>query len=286
MQRVHPNDLCGFLLENEPNDWTEVRMPVAKIRDGSSWSFDLSETRLRNLSEAEKKDFANDIMPLWEQKHNASELVEMYVNFPSIFNTQYQQEARARDGYLIPIQNIRLLPNDSEFDIITKACFIDPSERGGDMMSVIFATISKFQNKFNVHIDDVIHSNSGYEEITEAAYFKALELKTENVYVEKNGVGLATALKFKQLIQPDDLMKMKPFAMTENKQAKILGAYEFIMRYFSFSASYESSHDYRKFINHLTTYATAGNNAHTLDAMDNCANASLIIRRLYSKLIY
>lgn len=286
MQRVHPYDLCGFLLENEPDDWTEIKMPVAKLKSGSLWNFELSETKLRNLTESEKQDFANDIEPLWASKHNARELVDMYVNFPNIFNTQYQQNARPKEGYLIPIQDLRFLPNDIDCEIITKVCFIDPSERGGDMMSVIFTTMSTFQGKFNVHIDDVIHSNTGYEEISEAAYFKALEYQTENIYVEKNGVGLATFQKLKQLIQPDDRINLKPFAMTENKQAKILSCFEFIVRYFSFNASYERQADYRKFINHLTTYTSAGNNAHTLDALDNCANASLIIRRLYSKIIY
>src|SRR5690554_1255143 len=63
MQRLHPQDLCGYLLDKE-DDWTVVRMPVIK-ENGEA---------------------------LWPEKHTIEELRAMEKTLGSIFLTQYMQD--------------------------------------------------------------------------------------------------------------------------------------------------------------------------------------------------
>ena len=113
MQRLHPQDLCGYLLDKE-DDWTVVRMPVIK-ENGEA---------------------------LWPEKHTIEELKEIEKTLGSIFLTQYMQDPEPIEGYLIPIKEINLLPNNYTDDFIKRFVFIDTSEKGGDMMSAIFLEVA------------------------------------------------------------------------------------------------------------------------------------------------
>ena len=253
MQRLHPQDLCGYLLDKE-DDWTVVRMPAIK-ENGEA---------------------------LWPEKHTIEELREMERNLGSIFLTQYMQDPEPIEGYLIPIKEINLLPNNYTEDFIKRFVFIDPSEKGGDMMSAIFVETAMWNGRINFHIFDVVHSDRGFDFLSEVIHSKAVKYKVDEIIFEKNGVGLATGVKLKGL-NVDNTYKLRPYHETENKEAKILNQYEFILRYFSFNSEYRKSQEFTKYISHLTTYQKNGKNStHRKDAIDVASMASKILKVIYS----
>lgn len=257
MQRLHPEDLCGYLLEKEGEDWEVVRMPVIN-EDGSA---------------------------LWSDKHTIEELDSMRERLGSIFETQYLQNPEPLDGFLLHKNTLQFLPNNFNSEVMTRLCFIDPSEKGGDMMSAIFVEVSMFNNKINFHVYDVVHSDKGFDYLSEIIHDKALQSNVSDVIIEKNGVGLATVVKLKQL-NVNNNYKLIPFHTTENKEVKIQRNYEFIQRHFSFNSSFENGNVMeRRFLKDLTTYSHQGNNKHKIDAIDVCSSASNILRLKYKKLL-
>jgi len=65
--RLHVEDLCGFLLDKEPNEWTVLAIPcILNTPDGE--------------------------VPLWEHKHTLAELKTLQEIDPYVFATQYMQQ--------------------------------------------------------------------------------------------------------------------------------------------------------------------------------------------------
>lgn len=256
MQRLHPEDLCGMLIEKEPEDWYVLSMPVIND-DGTA---------------------------LWDAKHNIYQLNKMKDNLGTIFETQYMQNPEPTEGYLIPRKKIRLLPNNYESDIIRRIVIIDPAEKNGDMMSSIFCELSTIDNRFNCHIYDVVYSNKGFEYVSEVVHEKSINDNVSEIIFEKNGVGLATGVSLKNKNENKDY-KLTPYHETQNKDAKILNNYEFVLRHFSFDSEYESKPEFVKFIKHLTQYSSEKHQPHSRDAIDNCCSASKILKVMYKKMI-
>lgn len=257
MQRLHPQDLCGYILEKEGDDWEVITMPVIN-EDGTA---------------------------LCPSIHTISELMKMKEMLGTIFETQYLQNPEPIDGYLLPRKELAFLPKDHEEHILKRICFIDPSEKNGDMMSAIFVQVENFNDKLNFHIFDCVHDNIGFEAISEIVHKKALDYNVSEIIFEKNGVGLATGIKLKQLNE-EKKYKITPYHSTENKEAKILNNFEFVKRHFSFNSDYQKNKWYSKFLNDLTTYSTVGRNLHKKDAMDVICSASKILQVMYKKTLF
>jgi hypothetical protein len=257
MQRLHPEDLCGYLLEKEGDDWEVVRMPVIND-DGSA---------------------------LWSSKHNIDELEKMRERLGTIFETQYMQNPEPVDGFLLHKDSLKFYPNNFNEDVMTRVVFVDASEKGGDMMCAIFIEVSMFNGRMNFHVYDVIHSDKGFDFLSELIHDKAIETGVSDVVVEKNGVGLATVFRLSQL-NFEKKYTLIPYYTTENKIVKILRTYEFIQMHFSFNSAFENGNTMeRRFLKDLTTYSQHGNNNHKSDAIDVCASASVILRKKYQKLL-
>ncbi len=256
MQRLHPQDLCGFLQEKEPDVWQTFEMPVIK-EDGTA---------------------------LWESKHNIEQLEKMREDLGIIFETQYMQNPMPIEGYLMPKQLLRLLPNERNSDQIQRYCIIDPNEKNGDMMSAIFVQSEELEGVLNFHIYDVLHSNKGFEVNSEVIHQKCIDSKVNEVIFEKNGVGLATGMKLKTL-NHELTYKLIPYHSTENKEAKILKNYEFALKHVSFNSNYEENREFKHYISDLTTYSSEVRRAHKSDAMDVLCSAVKIFKVKYKRLL-
>lgn len=252
MQRLHPNDLCGYLLEKEPEIWEHVCMPVIKS-DGSA---------------------------LWNDKHTIEELELMKENLGFVFETQYMQNPIPKDGYLLPIQDLRLFSKNRGAELISRLCFIDPAEKNGDFMAVIFMQVELLEGKFNAHIYDLILSNKGFEYVSDLVHARCVETDVQEVIFEKNGVGLATGIKLKSLNEGN--YRLTPYHTTENKQAKIMNNYEFVLRHYSFPSNYNDKLEHRSFINQLTSYSHGGVNKND-DAIDVVCSSAKILKIKYKK---
>lgn len=76
MQRLHEHDLCGYLQEIEPDEWTVLSMPAIQ-------------------TDADGKEYA-----LWPMKHTLEELYKMREINPLVFDTQYMQDPTPKEGLM------------------------------------------------------------------------------------------------------------------------------------------------------------------------------------------
>ena len=76
MQRLHPHDLCGYLQEVEPDEWTVLSLPCIY--------FD---------------DFGMEF-PLWPEKHTLEELHKIERANSFVFQTQYMQNPQPLEGLM------------------------------------------------------------------------------------------------------------------------------------------------------------------------------------------
>ena len=82
MQRLHENDLSGYLLAgNDDDDWQHLKLPAIQA-DGTA---------------------------LWEQKHSIDKLRQMQIASPYMFAGQYMQEPAPLDGGVFKPSNIEII---------------------------------------------------------------------------------------------------------------------------------------------------------------------------------
>ena len=78
MQRLHDRDLCGYLMEQNPGEWTVLSLPCIK-EDGTA---------------------------LWEFKHTLAELNKIKEENEIVFERQYMQDPQPLKGLLFPAKQL------------------------------------------------------------------------------------------------------------------------------------------------------------------------------------
>ena len=262
MQRLHEEDLCGYLLASEDESIEVLSLPCLYEEDG-----------------VEKA--------LWPFKHTVDELKRIKDNDAYVFNTQYQQNPMPLEGLLLPFEHLRFddmndIP-DSAIDY--KFSITDPADMGGDKFSMPFMYVLIDGNDFSVYVMDVIHSKEGVEVNTERGLEKVSEHFIETVFIEKNGVGLAPAILMKNNIA--NHTQVRTFVSTISKEVRIISNYEFVKKYFVFNRNaYANDPEYREFVKDLTTYLKEGDNKHKKDAIDVLCSAAKALKAKYRDFLY
>lgn len=111
MQRLHEHDLCGYLQEIEPEDWTVISLPCIQHDENGQ----------------EKA--------LWEFKHTLEELHKIESANSFVFDTQYMQNPTPIEGLMYrEFQTYDTIPyyKDSE-----KKNYTDTADTGSDYLCSI-----------------------------------------------------------------------------------------------------------------------------------------------------
>ncbi len=259
-QSVHERDLAGYLIEQEPDEWDVLTLPAI-------------------LNEDQEDECA-----LWEFKQTLEELKKIKEADKRTFNTQYQQNPTDEEGKLIPKTAITLNTFKDEQPLESLA-FFDPADKGGDRLSGVFIDVIEFGDKVKFYLNDVIHTTDGIDATCERIPLYVGNNKTEQIYVESNGLGIALIKGFKRELD-SDTTKIKPIHQSMDKEARILGNYEKIISHFIFKNEEDQSKEYKEFVNHLTAYSREGTNTHKKDAIDVASFAASILFIKYKKTIF
>ncbi len=194
MQRLHENDLCGFLMDKEKDEWTVVSLPCVYVNE-----------------EGERR-------ALWEFKHTLQELDRLREKNAYIFDTQYMQNPRPLEGLMY----------EQEFKTyiirpITKQCkrraYVDTADTGADFLCAIIYDETEIGN----FIVDVMHTDKPME-YTEPTLAKMLtKHAVQECMVESNngGRGFARAVENQCRLLGNNMTSFKWFHQTENKQVRI-----------------------------------------------------------------
>lgn len=261
-QRLHENDLIGYLMTNEPDEWTLIELPCIQTNE---------------LGE----EFA-----LWEFKQTLAELKKIREADENVFETQYQQNPKSPKGKLLPLESLRFenLDNIPEEDIIFKFACGDPADKGGDHYSFPMMHVTMTDGQLGCFVKDVIHSKEGIEVVTDRFIMKSRLLHIEESFLEANGVGLAAYLLLKKDVSNHSVVK--PFTSTIQKEVRILSNYEFVKKYFIFDENYKSNPEYKLFIDHVIKYEREGENKNKKDAIDGLCSAAAILKIKYKQFLY
>ena len=130
MQRIHEQDLTGYLMENEPEEWEVISLPVIK-EDGAA---------------------------LWEYKHTKEELEKLKKANEFVYETQYMQNPKPKVGYLFPKNELKTFKQLPE-QIDAKLGYIDVADTGEDDHSLPIG----LQSENLIYIDEVLYTKISAE---------------------------------------------------------------------------------------------------------------------------
>lgn len=220
MQRLHEEDLCGYLQELEPNEWTVISMPVIK-EDGSA---------------------------LWEHKHTVDELLKIKQANPFVFETQYMQNPITQEGILFPIAQLQTYTEIDNSKIEQLCAFVDvATSKGGDYHCCLIGGIIDKK----LYILDCLYTNEG----SDINIPKTAELlnkwNPEFVRVESNGVGSLYSNQLQPLL---NITQCLPCHQSVNKQARIYQNAMSVKQLCVFKSNSTLQEDYNLYFKHFTRY--------------------------------
>lgn len=259
MQRLHPRDLCGHLLESEPGAWTVISLPAIKDNGEALWPF----------------------------KHTLEELLHLKKINEIVFGRQYMQEPKLREGLLFPKEDLNfynpLTTNINELAEF-RFCYIDPADEGGDDLSAPVGYL--IGNK--IYIPEVIYNKNGTDVNEPASVEMILRNKCNSVEVEGNSAWVLFAKSIRNKVSEKNVnCEVRIIKNTAKKHTRILAQSSFIKNNFIFRSDYQKIPEYLKFLDNLCEYmrlqSGLNKNSHD-DAPDSCAGMANYFQKNFEQL--
>lgn len=238
MQRLHEHDLCGYLQEIEPNEWTVVSLPVIKRdEDGTEHA-------------------------LWPFKHTLEELYKIKHASEFVFETQYMQNPTPMEGLMYhTFRTYDTLPERRKAHMLGN--YTDSADTGIDFLcSICFDA-----HDDGYYVTDVLYTKRPME-FTEPAQANMLKRnKTDICFVESNNGGRSFARNVERLTKECGNRKTRfvTFTQTKNKQIRIFTRSSEVNNRLVFPSDWEQR--WPEFAHDLKAYRKEGKNAHD-DAPD------------------
>lgn len=246
MQRLHEEDLCGYLINQAPDDWTILSFPSIKP-DGTA---------------------------LWPFKHTLEELIKLRNENELVFDRQHMQDPKTSKGILFNRKELNRfsladLTNDG---LETTLGYCDVKDEGIDNLSFPFAKIYKGK----VFIHDVVFSNATVEQTLPQSAAKILEHKVNYVRVEKNNQGSGFIRDLRKLVPAEKVLSVNN---TVSKLSRVWNEYGFIMKYVYFleDADIIPGSDYDKFLRNVCSFMKDGSSK-VDDGADSLAGLTRFIQ--------
>jgi len=170
MQRLHEHDLCGYLLEKEPEEWTVLSLP-AIVTEPDPLDPELTTERA-----------------LWPLKHSLEELLHMRSLDTLVFDTQYMQDPKPKEGLMYSsgfrTYSLEQLPRRTDKSV-RRLNYTDTADTGADhLCSISFVDTPEY-----IYIIDVMFTDKPME-VTEPELASHLTANTiEHSKVEGNNGG-------------------------------------------------------------------------------------------------
>lgn len=259
MQRLHPQDLIGYLKESEPGEWEELSLPALFVNEnGVLEALDPSKHTVEDLQAME---------------NNRSEEVRI------AYQRQYQQNPKPREGLCFPDSDLRYADMSDMVKLMKlseyRFGYVDPADKGGDDL----CTIIGYLIGNSIYVPDVLYNTKGTDHNEPATTKLFIDHDLNSAEMESNGAWILFGKAVRTAVQ-----KVKPncsfrlFANTTNKHTRILAHRSNIISRMVFRSDWQTySPEYRKFMENLTSYredqSGANKNAHD-DAPDGCAGVS------------
>ena len=233
MQRLHLDDLCGYLIDLEGD-----------IKDGGEW-YVLSLPAIYINEEGRES-------ALWPFKHTLDELKKLRRANEAVFDSQYMQDPMPKEGLLFPLDELNFYDPESvdltasEYSILQA----DPADKGDDFGSALGRVINGY-----VYLPVITCNTLGLDYNIPAITEITVREKPTVACLEGNGGWIQTCKDIRKGIQDmDDSIEILIYSETKNKEEKISGQAYFIKTRFMFRKDYMQYPEYAKAIKRLTRY--------------------------------
>lgn len=246
MQRVHEQDLCGYLLENDTEEWEVLSFPCLYEEDGEEKA-------------------------LWSFKHTIEELKKLKKANEKVYDTQYQQDPTTKEGILFPKSDLLIFDeiNKSIEDILTFA-YIDTADDGDDSLSM--PVIRVINGK--CYLIDAVFTKENLTVTEDIIVAKCKELGVDHLFVENNKEGSLFVGNLRKRLPTITIAGIRN---TTKKTERIWAQSGWIMTNIHFMKEYDSFSEYGKFMKEFTGYLKTGKVKHD-DAPDSLAGLAKILR--------
>lgn len=259
MQRLHPNDLAGYLQrEGEQDKWEVISLPCIK-EDGTA---------------------------LWPFKHTVEELQGMKRANDIVFERQFMQNPKPKAGLLFPEQDLnffninKVALDDPDFTYVPA----DPANEGGDdFAAAIFKLVGD-----KIYITDVLYNTDGTDHNEPALVKMILSARAAAAGVEAIFGWKETAERVRaELDAKGYIGEFRLLKPRTNKHSRILNRASFIRNNFYFRSDYQDFPQYAKFMRNLTSYLKiqeAGRGNKHDDAPDLCEMGAVYFEKNFTHL--
>jgi predicted phage terminase large subunit-like protein len=268
MQRVHPEDLCGFLLDKEPDEWEVVKIPAIQTRDGKEEA-------------------------LWPFKHTLEELYKLKKANSIVFDTQYMQDPQPKEGLCFAKNELQYLDDIGFAKMMElpgiEIFYCDTADEGEDYYSMPMAKIVNGK----VYIHDALFTQENLSVVEPQIIVRVGEHKPVKVFIEANNAGALHIRDLRKNIPEyfrtiGRISKIKPtntrvigIKNKTNKLIRILSQEGFIKEHFIFRAEHKADSPYGLFMKQIWRYLRNGKETRD-DAPDSISGLAYVIRAHYS----
>ena len=243
MQRLHPNDLCGYLEKLEGNaadggEWTVLEFPCLTT------------------------DENGDLKALWEQKHNVAELQDMQLKNPFVFGTQYQQDPKPKEGLMYdrPFKEYEVVPYSPTS---IRKNYTDTADTGSDYL----CSINYVENEYGNYVTDIFFTQKPMEYTEPKTAEMITREAVQEVIVESNNGGRSFGRNVESTCRAmgNNSTTFNFVPQTGNKEVRIFTRANEVMNITYFPLGWERL--YPEFSQQVLGYMKVGKNAHD-DSVD------------------
>ena len=236
-QRLHEKDLCGYLLANEPNEWEVLSLPCLTY------------------------DEQGEPHALWELKHNVADLLHLQEVNSYVFETQYQQNPKPREGLMYgSFKEYETLPVGN---YVIKN-YTDTADKGDDYLcSICYA---EFPDN-SCYVLDLLYTKKAmeYTEPETARMITRNKVAVAVVEANNGGRGFRRNVERNCREMLNLQTRFEDFTQTQNKDVRIFSHSNEVMNLVYFPVGWQ--YKWREYYLAMTSFRKEGRNAHD-DAPD------------------
>lgn len=172
MQRLHENDLCGYLQRIEPDKWDVLSIPCLSIgEDGKEEA-------------------------LWPFKHTVEELYAIKAANSYVFETQYMQDPKPIEGLMYSqFKTYSILPTEK----FVRRNYTDTADTGADYL----CSVCYLETKTAMYVTDVLLTKKPMEYTEPKTAQMLLFNRTEEAMIESNNGGRGFGRAVERIVRED-----------------------------------------------------------------------------------
>ena len=250
MQRLHEHDLCGYLQEIEPDEWTVLSLPAIQ-----------------------EDPVTHERHALWPMKHTLEELDHMREINPMVFDTQYMQDPTPKEG-LMYSEGFKTYSRDQlpqGRDAAHKWNYTDTADTGADnLCSICFIDTPEY-----CYVTDVLFTDAPMEKTEPQVAEMLTRNQTVSALIESNNGGRGFSRNVKKLLRVtyrNFRTTVRTFTQSEKKATRIFTASGMCQNDILFPEGWEKK--WPKFYAALTSYRKDNKKKQHDDAPDALTGVS------------